>query len=93
MATALTQPFSNEEGGQPGRAAQALGSGQEGCLLVPRSGLHTQLIHTTSLYPKRGQHTCWAADKEGTAGTFLVPEVKTPRFHCRGHRFDPWSGN
>ena len=21
------------------------------------------------------------------------PEVKTPHFHCRGHRFDPWSGN
>ena len=20
------------------------------------------------------------------------PVVKTPRFHCRGHRFDPWSG-
>ena len=19
--------------------------------------------------------------------------VKTLRFHCRGHRFDPWSGN
>ena len=21
------------------------------------------------------------------------PVIKTPRFHCRGHRFDPWSGN
>ena len=21
------------------------------------------------------------------------PEVTTPNFHCRGHRFDPWSGN
>ena len=21
------------------------------------------------------------------------PVVKTPRFHCRGHGFDPWSGN
>ena len=21
------------------------------------------------------------------------PVVKTPHFHCRGHRFDPWSGN
>ena len=21
------------------------------------------------------------------------PVVRTPRFHCRGHRFDPWSGN
>ena len=21
------------------------------------------------------------------------PVVKTPCFHCRGHRFDPWSGN
>ena len=21
------------------------------------------------------------------------PEVKTPRFHCRGHGFDPWLGN
>ena len=21
------------------------------------------------------------------------PVVKTLRFHCRGHRFDPWSGN
>ena len=19
--------------------------------------------------------------------------VRTPRFHCRGHGFDPWSGN
>ena len=22
-----------------------------------------------------------------------VPVVKTPCFPCRGHRFDPWSGN
>ena len=21
------------------------------------------------------------------------PVVKSPRFYCRGHRFDPWSGN
>ena len=21
------------------------------------------------------------------------PVVKTPGFHCKGHRFDPWSGN
>ena len=21
------------------------------------------------------------------------PVVSTPRFHCRGHEFDPWSGN
>ena len=21
------------------------------------------------------------------------PVVKTPRFHCSGHRFYPWSGN
>ena len=21
------------------------------------------------------------------------PVVKTPHFHCRGHGFDPWSGN
>ena len=21
------------------------------------------------------------------------PVVKTPRFHCRGRGFDPWSGN
>ena len=21
------------------------------------------------------------------------PVVKTPSLHCRGHRFDPWSGN
>ena len=21
------------------------------------------------------------------------PVVKTPCFHCRGHRFNPWSGN
>ena len=21
------------------------------------------------------------------------PVVKTLHFHCRGHRFDPWSGN
>ena len=21
------------------------------------------------------------------------PVVKTPFFHCRGHEFDPWSGN
>ena len=21
------------------------------------------------------------------------PMVETPRFHCRGHQFDPWSGN
>ena len=21
------------------------------------------------------------------------PVVKTPRFHCRGRRFDPWWGN
>ena len=21
------------------------------------------------------------------------PVVKTPSFHCRGHRFDPWPGN
>ena len=21
------------------------------------------------------------------------PVIKTPTFHCRGHRFDPWSGN
>ena len=21
------------------------------------------------------------------------PVVKTPCFHCRGHGFDPWSGN
>ena len=21
------------------------------------------------------------------------PVVRIPRFHCRGHRFDPWSGN
>ena len=21
------------------------------------------------------------------------PLVRTPRSHCRGHRFDPWSGN
>ena len=21
------------------------------------------------------------------------PVVKNPRFHCRGHRFDPWLGN
>ena len=21
------------------------------------------------------------------------PVVRTPRFHCRGHGFDPWSGN
>ena len=21
------------------------------------------------------------------------PMVKTPHFHCRGHRFDPWSGS
>ena len=21
------------------------------------------------------------------------PVVRTARFHCRGHRFDPWSGN
>ena len=20
------------------------------------------------------------------------PVVKTPHFHCRGHRFNPWSG-
>ena len=25
----------------------------------------------------------------GTRG----PVVKTPRFQCRGHRFDPWLGN
>ena len=22
-----------------------------------------------------------------------APVVKTPCFHCRGHRFNPWSGN
>ena len=21
------------------------------------------------------------------------PSVKTPGFHCRGHRFEPWSGS
>ena len=21
------------------------------------------------------------------------PVVRTPHFHCRGHRLDPWSGN
>ena len=21
------------------------------------------------------------------------PVVRTPHFHCRGHRFNPWSGN
>ena len=30
-------------------------------------------------------------------GTSLAVVVetprKTPRFHCRGHGFDPWSGN
>ena len=27
-------------------------------------------------------------------GEFLGgPVVKTPRFHCRGRGFDPWSGN
>ena len=22
-----------------------------------------------------------------------IPVVKIPRFHCRGHKFDPWSWN
>ena len=21
------------------------------------------------------------------------PVIRTPHFHCRGHRFNPWSGN
>ena len=35
------------------------------------------------------------SDQDGdAAGTSLGgPVVKTPSFHCRGHRFDPWSGN
>ena len=26
-------------------------------------------------------------------GLSFGPVVKTPYFHCRGHRFDPWLGN
>ena len=37
---------------------------------------------------RRGQST--KEEKRDFPGT---PVVKTPRFHCRGHGFDPWSGN
>ena len=26
-------------------------------------------------------------------GFAIGPEVKTPCFHCRGHKFDPWLRN
>ena len=30
----------------------------------------------------------------GVGGDFSGgPVVRTPSFHCRGHGFDPWSGN
>ena len=36
----------------------------------------------------------WKVDERGrTRGLPSGPVVKTPNFHCRGHKFNPWFGN
>ena len=64
---------------------------------IPDTTEATEVTHTQSLsslfsgvffkfylFPK---HVCDLGDFSGG------PAVKTPHFNCKGHGFDPWSGN
>ena len=47
--------------------------------------LGNAVFWVNSLFDHSRRVNCW--------GFPDGPVVRTPRFHCSGHRFDPWSGN
>ena len=62
--------------------------------ILPTQGLNPGLLHCRQmLYHLSLQGTLCipmqSIDWDFPGG----PVVKTPRFHCRGHRLDPWLGN
>ena len=50
---------------------------------------HNNQWNNSFLFYSSGNQTF----KRGLRTPLVGPAVKTPHFQCRGHRFDPWSGN
>ena len=60
-------------------------SGATGCLFQPKREMEKDM--------------CWQGGDKNLKKKKKIkdfpgcPLVKTPHFHCRGYRFNPWSGN
>ena len=69
------------------------GRGRVRQTISPMTGAASFLLTSVCPTPSTELGTYWAFKKMFTRDFSGGPMGKTPCFHCRGHRFDPWLEN